>query len=187
MLRLADYLPRNVSVDAIYVPGFGLTYDKRRLTALNRACMEKAIQQMQDGTKYFIFSGCYSGKALKRELTLRRGLANDGGISNKVILEIGGVVDTEDELSKLASVLNTFGAKNVLLVSDEYHMPRLVRWARLLLPGIEIFHLSVRPPAYEFAWEPNPLKVIRSGIKPLWILWNLLLYLVTPILLKNHE
>jgi len=36
-----------------------------------------------------------------------------------------------------------------------------------------------------FAWEPSPIKTIRSGIKPLWILWNILLYIATPFLLRK--
>lgn len=182
MLRLADHLPRN-GVDAIYVPGLCLTYDKQRLTALNRACMEEAIQQMQAGVKHLVFSGCYDGEVLEQELALRRKLASSGGVES--IKEISGIVNTDNELTKLALVLNTLEAKSVLLVSDEYHMPRLVRWARLRLPGVEIFHMSVRPPAYEFTWEPSLIKVIRSGIKPLWILWNLLLYMATPLLLHK--
>ena len=145
--------------------------------------MKKVIQQMRAGAKQLVFSGCYGGEALERELALRRELANSGGIKN--VKEITGVVNTNDELTKLALVLNAIDAKNVLLVSDEYHMPRLVRWAQLRLPGIDIFHMSIRPSAYEFNWEPSLIKVIRSGIKPLWILWNVLLYMATPLLLRK--
>ncbi|MBI4215197.1 MAG: YdcF family protein [Parcubacteria group bacterium] len=180
---MADRLPYNGSVDAIYVPGLCLTHDKQRLTALNIACMEGAIQQMQAGAKHFVFSGCYDGEVLERELTLRRKLANSGRVRS--VKEISGIVNTEDELTKLASMLNALDAKSVLLVSDEYHMPRLVLWTQLYLTGIEIFHMSVRPPAYEFTWEPSLIKVIRSGIKPLWILWNVLLYMATPFLLRK--
>ena len=183
MLRLADRLPCNVSVDAIYVPGFCLTYNKQRLTVLNRVCMEKATQQMQSGSRHLVFSGCYDGEVLEQELTLRHKLANDSGVRS--VKKIRGIVNTEDELIKLALILNTLDARSVLLVSDEYHMPRLVRWARLRLSGVEIFHISVRPPTYEFTWEPSLIKVIRSGIKPLWILWNVLLYLATPLLLRK--
>ncbi|MFY9493297.1 MAG: ElyC/SanA/YdcF family protein [Minisyncoccia bacterium] len=182
MLRLADRLPHNV-VDAIYVPGLCLTYNKQRLTALNRACMEEAIQQMQTGAKHLVFSGCYDGEVLERELALRRELTSVSRVRS--IKEISGIVNTDDELTKLAPVLSTLDARSVLLISDEYHMPRLVRWAQLRLPGVEIFHISVRPPAYEFTWEPSLIKVIRSGIKPLWIMWNLLLYMATPLLLHK--
>ncbi|TSC91504.1 MAG: hypothetical protein CEN90_302 [Parcubacteria group bacterium Licking1014_17] len=183
MLRLKDCLPRGGSVDAIYVPGLCLAYDKQRLTVLNRACMEKAIQQMQAGAKHLVFSGCYGGEVLERELTLRRELARSGGVRNAK--EISGIVDTDDELTKLALVLNELGARSVILVSDEYHIPRLVRWAQIKLPGVEIFHISVRAPAYEFTWEPSMIKVVRSGIKPLWILWNVLLYMATSLLLHK--
>ena len=182
MLRLADRLPCNWSVDAIYVPGFCLTYNKQRLTALNKACMQEAIRQMQGGAKYFIFSGCYSGKVLERELTLRRELAGKAGFGGDTIQEISGITSTYNEITKLAPMLNTLNVKSLLLVSDKYHIPRLVRLARLRLPAVEIFHVSVQPPAYEFAWEPNLIKTIRSGIKPLWILWNVLLYIATFLL-----
>ena len=183
MLRLADRLPENVSADAVYVPGLCLTYDKQRLTALNKACMEEAIRQIQTGARHLVFSGCYEGEVLEKELAMRRELANSGGVGCPK--EINGIVNTDDELTKLALVLNKLGASSVLLVSDEYHMPRLVRWARLRLPGVEIFHTSVRPSVYEFTWEPSLIKVIRSGIKPLWILWNVLLYMATPLLLRK--
>lgn len=183
MLRLANRLPINKNVDAIYVPGLCLTYNKQRLTALNKACMKEAIQQMQSSIRYFIISGCYSDEVSRRELALRQKFAKKVGISK--IKKINGILNTNDELIKLLLLLNTLGAKSVLLVSDEYHMPRLVRWAHLRLPNIEIFHISIQPPTYEFAWEPNLIKVIRSGIKPLWILWNVLLYVATPLLLRK--
>jgi len=188
MLRLRDHLPEDRSVDAVYAPGHCLTYDKQRLTAMNAACLEAAIRQMREGrAKCLVFSACYSGQVLARELALRRQMAVEGGLSGEAVREISGIVDTRDELAKLAFVLKALGAKSVLLVSDEYHLPRLVRWARLLLPGIRIFHMSVRPRVYEFTWEPSLVKTIRAGVKPLWILWNVLFYLGTPLVLRKHK
>lgn len=183
MLLIADSLPRD-AIDAIYVPGLGLTYDKNRLTTLNRVCMEEAVKLTTGKTK-LIISGCYDGEIMEKELAWRLEIAEKSGISDDSIEKIEGIVNTEDELSKLAKVLCRIGVKNVLLISDEYHMPRLVRWSKLRLVDVEIFNKSVRPSSYDFVYEPNLIKVIRSGIKPLWILWNVLLYFATPIFIRK--
>ncbi len=183
MLRLANRLPQEGNADAIYVPGLCVTYDRQRLTSLNSACMEEAMRYMRRGVKHLVFSGAYSGRALKQELVLRRKIVEKNCVRSDAVREIHGIVDTYDELTKLALVLKELGAKSVLFVSDEYHMPRLVLWARSQLRGIELFHVSVRPSAYEFPWEPNLLKVFRFGVRPLWILWNVLFYILTPLLL----
>lgn len=183
MLRIADNLPRD-GIDAIYVPGLGLTYDKSRLTTLNTASMEEAIKLTKGKTK-LVISGCYDGEIMKKELAWRLEIAKRGGIGADSIEKIEGIINTKDELSKLSKVLRRIGAKNVLLISDEYHMPRLVRWSKLILGDIKIFNKSVRPSSYDFVCEPNLVKVIRSGIKPLWILWNVLLYFATPIFVRK--
>lgn len=185
MLRLADRLPEDGKIDAVYIAGMGLTYNKQRLTVLNMACLEEAINWMHNGAKNLIFAGCYGGVVMERELSLRRGLATDQGVSEDAIHEIRGIVDTKDELSKCASKLNELDAKNVLLISDVYHMPRFCRWARLIMPDVEIFNKSVRPSAYEFVWEESLFKTLWTGIKPLWILWNVLLYYATPIFVRK--
>src|SRR3989344_4838058 len=193
-LRLPDRLPLDRSADALYVPGLCLTHDKRRLTATNVACMKRAASLVvgpyrtgPSKAECLIFSGCYNGEPLKHELALRRKLAEECGIKKEIIVEIRGIKDTKDELKKLSQVLRVLGARSVLFVTDEYHMPRLVRWARLLMPGVKIFHVSVQSIVYEFAWEPEWYKVTRSGIRPLWILWNVLLYFLTPFFVKGDK
>ncbi|MBI4160578.1 MAG: YdcF family protein [Candidatus Yanofskybacteria bacterium] len=184
MLRLTDRLPESGGVDAIYVPGLGLVYNRTRLTALNRVCMEEAVRTIKGGTK-LIISGCYGGEVMEKELALRWEIVRKARISSGLVREIRGIASTDDELIKLARVLDSINAKSLLLISDEYHMPRLVRWAALRLEGIEIFNKSVRPPSYDFVCEPSLIKVIRSGVKPLWILWNMILYYATPLFIRK--
>jgi uncharacterized SAM-binding protein YcdF (DUF218 family) len=184
MLRMADRLPANGVVDAIYVPGFCLKRDKKGLTALNTVCMEEALRQMRScHAKHLIISGCYDGDVMEEELRLRRDMANRFGFGSQVH-ELRGITNTDDELQKLRFALKSLGAYDVLFVSDQYHMPRLVRWAERRLPETWLFHVSVRPESYDFAYEPSLIKTLRSGIKPLWILWNVLLYFATPLLLR---
>lgn len=192
MFRLKDRLsPVGVIADALYVPGFCLTLDRKRLTNQNSMCMTEAIRHMNDGrAKYLIFSGCYSGKDMERELFLRRRMSAQGGVSTSAIREIAGILDTRDELVKLRNVLDALGAKSVMFVSDEWHMPRLVRWARILLPNMNIYHKSIRPARYEFTSDPGiagVVKTIRVRFKLLWVLWNMIFYYATPLLVKREE
>jgi len=186
MLRIADRLPVDESVDAVYVPGLCLTRDGTRLTVLNEAAMRDAVAHARCmGARHLLYAGCYSGPEMERELSLRRRLANAGGMADEEIREIREIADTREELCRLAVELEDLGAKSVLLVTDEYHMPRVARWANALLPDdVEVFHRSVRAPRYEYTWEPSWIKSFRFGVKPLWIAWNVLLYWATPILVN---
>lgn len=184
MLRIADRLPANGVVDAIYVPGLCLKRDKKGLTDLNAKCMEQALHQMRScKAKHLIISGCYDGHVMEEELRLRRQMAEKVGLGDRV-RELRGIINTDDELQKLRSVLKDLNAYDILFVSDQYHMPRLLRWATRRLSTTKLFNVSVRPASYDFAYEPSVIKMVRSGIKPLWILWNVLLYLATPLLLR---
>jgi uncharacterized SAM-binding protein YcdF (DUF218 family) len=186
MLRIADRLPDELSVDAVYVPGLCLTRDRTRLTLLNEAAMREAVGDARSmGARYLLYAGCYGGPEMERELSLRRRLANAGGVPDERIREIREIADTREELCRLAIELEVLGAESVLLVTDEYHMPRVARWASAILPdNVEVFHRSVRAPKYEYTWEPSRIKSFRFGVKPLWIAWNVLLYWATPILLR---
>ena len=177
--RLPDDVP--AKADVIYVPGFALTYDQTRLTALNRAVTEEAARLMQSGrAQYVVISGCYGPSESSLELRLRTNILRLYGIGPEKVRGLNGIVSTHDEFRKLGRVLDELRAKSLLIVSDEWHIPRAVRWAEVLLHGVEIHNKSVRAPRYEFTWETTTLtgriKSLRSGIKPLWILWNFLLY-----------
>ena len=135
---------------------------------------EARLQMFEGRAMHLIYSGCYTGDAMETELRLRRKIIDDY-VEDQNITEIEGITKTKDELRKLKSILDELGAKSILFISDQWHMPRLVHKARKLMPDIEIFYISVIPYKYQFAWEPNPIKIIRSGIKPMWIIWNWLL------------
>jgi len=186
LLRISDRLPDRRTVDTVYVPGLCLTRDGTRLTLLNEAAMREAVGDARTlGARYLLYAGCYGGPEMERELSLRRRLANAGGVPDERIREIREIADTREELCRLAIELEVLGATSVLLVTDEYHMPRVARWANALLPdNVEVFHRSVRAPKYEYTCEPSRIKSFRFGVKPLWIAWNVLLYWATPILLE---
>lgn len=181
MFLLKDYFPSEEFADAVYIPGFCLTYSQKKLTDLNVKAMEAAIAKVaRFRANHIIYSGCYDGEPMRKELLLRGLLVSDLNIDDERIHEIKGIVNTKHELNILKRVIEEIGAKSVLLVSDKWHLPRLVRWAKSLMPKKTIYYISVSPRKYEFAWEPNILKVIRSGIKPLWILWNWALWILSP-------
>ncbi len=177
-------------VGATYVPGLCLERTRTALCGMNVNCMIRAASQMHEGIARFIYSGCYGGEEMMKELHLRHAIATGWRVPENKIWEIHGITDTRDELMKLLAVLKGAGVTSVLLVSDEYHMPRLVRWAKILLPGIEVYHISVHTERYRRTWESTGLmgwvKSVRAGFRPLWIGWNLTMNLATPILLRKE-
>ena len=185
-LRLEDHLPS--LADAIYVPGLALTWDESRLTSMNRVCVEEGARLIREGrAKSLIISGCYGEELSARELGLRMKILLDAGIDPGVIKQISGITSTADEIVRLARVLEELGAKSLVFVSDEFHIPRAVLLARHSLRGVKIFHRSVRTPRYEFTSEPNLIKVLRCGFKPLWIITNVASYFVTKYLVKKNK
>lgn len=78
---------------------------------MNEACLEEAIRWMRNGVRNLIFAACYNGVVMERELTLRRELAIERGVSGNALHEMRGIVNTKDELSKWAFKLNELGAK----------------------------------------------------------------------------
>lgn len=196
-LRLPDLLPQvgeDRIVGAIYAPAFCLTHDQSRLTDLNHACVELGASQICQGrARILVISGAYRGPVMEKELLLRERLAESRGVPREKILKIREIIDTRDELMKLAAVLRELDSHSVMFVSDEYHMPRLIRWAKELLPGIRIYHVSIRRPRYERAYEPASFKLLgfakslRSGSRPLWIIWQVIFYFATPLLLRKAK
>jgi uncharacterized SAM-binding protein YcdF (DUF218 family) len=114
-------------------------------------------------------------------------LAIASGILYENIHLLENVTDTYDETKKAELILKKIKGHSIILTADLYHMPRLVRAMKALLPsGITLHKKHIHCPAndYEMAAEPSIIKSLRAGFKDLWILWNLLLYCATPLILK---
>lgn len=179
-----DSVPNHA--DAIFVPSYCLKRGGSRLTKLSELCVNEAILLVSAGkADHIIFSNAY--KFWRKEAGIKRTLAIEGGVNPENIHLLEEVTDTYDEAKKAGLVLEKIGGHTMILAAELYHMPRLIRAMTALLPGVTLYekHIYCSSSDYEMAAEPSIIKSVRAGFRDLWILWNLLLYCATPLILKR--
>lgn len=152
-----------------------------RLTAMNKACFRQGIQLLHEGrAPRFIFSNAkFSPSEL--EVSLKRAILREEGISDRAALALAAVEDTSDEVMKARAVLQGLGAKSVIVVANQHHMRRVLRWFRLLAPDLSLFYVSVACGKYERQRHPWLAWRVVLGSESLWALWNLIFYLLIPV------
>lgn len=182
-LTVPDHLPAG-EVDIVYAPSYGLTWDRSRLTAINAACVKVALRQANNNTKVIL--SCAYPVLAEQEARLKKELALTSGLAEDRLLLIKGSSNSYQEILKLLEISNLrVNINSILIVAEKFHLPRLIAALRWLAPNRLIYWRSVSA-RFEVAREPSVIKSIRAGYKTLWILWNILLYPLTPYLIKRQ-
>ena len=182
-MLVPDKLPENKAM-MIFCHTYGTTPGFKKLTAVGQAAMEKAIELIVKGKSHLLILpvGSY-GEDEEKEIKLN--LAQKAGIADKIFF-LRGVTSTYDEVAAIGS---SFIGGNILVVADRYHMRRSLQIFRACLPGTKLYNASSVCLKYdEPAVPPSLFSFIQSRqirSKFVSILWNNLLYLLTPILVKR--
>ncbi len=182
-LAVPDCLPRH-EVDIVYVPAYGLVWNKSRLTAINTACVKAAV--CQAGKKSKVVFSCAYPILEDLEGNARKSLAIASGLDENRIILFKDIGNSYEEVLKLLEIYGNLEAKNILIVAERFHLPRVISSLRLMKPDVQLYWLSISAP-FEIAREPSVIKSVRMGFKILWILWNVLLYPLTPYFLKSAK
>ena len=182
-LSVPDNLPKG-SVDIIYCPSYNMVWNCSRLTALTRACVMTALQY-KDCSVQFIFSNAYVDYC-RKEADFKSALLQEFGVELGRVSYLYNVSDTYEEIREALSTLKGLRAQSVLIIAEHYHMPRLLRAWGKMAPELEVYWRSVKE-KYEITREPSLIKSVRMGYKSLWVIWNLLMILFTPILIYRAQ
>ncbi len=182
-----DKLPEK-QARAIFCHTYGTTSGFKNLTKMSQTTMEKAAKLiLEDGAYFLVLPVGFYGKDEERKIRLD--FAEKAGIADKIIL-LRGATSTYDEVVAMKNfmfLIGNFG--DVIVVADRYHMRRSLQIFRYCLPDIKFYHLSVACGYDEAAHLPTLFGFVQSRqirFKLVSILWNIIFYLFTPILVKSQ-
>lgn len=167
----------DIPLDAIFCHSYCLTTDRSRLTTMTTGCVEKTLGiAKRRNIPLVLFSNAYDTWAI--EARFKDEMATRSGVDISRVCHLSDITNTYDEIRKLKGVLLLAGGRRVAIVADRDHMPRILYAIRLLLPEVQAHPVSVRCKKFERSLEPSRIKSIRLGHRSLWVLWNILGYIL---------
>jgi uncharacterized SAM-binding protein YcdF (DUF218 family) len=153
-----------------YIPSYCLTHDKSRLTSISKKSIEVGLKTK---ASHYIISTAYD--SWEKEAELKIDLLESGGVDKKDITIIKGVRNSFDEAVELKKIIASKDIHSLYVVAEKWHLPRCKILLQRQLPDIKIIGYPFKADSFECAYEPGTfgIKTLRSGFKPLWILWNI--------------
>lgn len=180
--RVPDRLPEVPGV--AFVPSYCLKTKNSILTEMSRLTASKAIRLYKERrVKHIIFSTAYKNLG-EIEAKMKFWMAKLGGIDTDDISILHEITNSYDETEQALEIVECLRLP-VVIIGEEWHLPRVVQAFKWALPEENIYHVSVRCP-FERAREPSLIKSIRAGNKILWIAWQLFFYILTPIFMLRR-
>lgn len=184
LLIVYDNLPPG-EVDAIFCPSYCLTRNGMDLTIMNRCCILRVTDMVSRyNNPRVIFSNAYE-EFSEKEIELRKKILEQFRVDMKNVWLIAPVVSTYDEVNQLRLAVKSFRIRSLLVVAEAYHMKRVLAVIRHFIPEVEVFWTSVECPKFEATAEPSNIKSFRISNETLWIVWNVICNLASPVLLRR--
>lgn len=158
-----------------------------RLTAMAQTAMETGLALMEKhSVPHILVSVAYKG-LWRHELALQQALAEQYGVSRDALVPISGIEHSYGEAKKVLGLAESSGVRKLFVVAEKWHAPR----ARLVFEGLQPADMTIEvvpfeTPRYERAVEPLWIKSFRAGHKWAWILWNKLLELAHPFMMRRY-
>lgn len=121
----------------------------------------------------------------EHEERLKKNLLQRLGVDLALVSVIPDVTNSYNEAEGVRRFVEEFGIDTLIVVADKWQEPRATEAFRLLFPSMVVFGSSFTTRRYEFTEEPSTIKCIRGGIAPLWVLWNLLFWFLTPMFVRR--
>ena len=103
------------------------------------------------------------------------------GIPREAIDVIPNVTNSYNEAEGVRKYIEQHGIGTIVLVAERWHRFRAIQTLKILFSNIKIEVVWFKPLRWDMTEEPSTIKTFRSGIPPLWVLWNLLLWIPTPL------
>ena len=189
-MLLSDTKPLT-RADLIYVPATGIRWGGTDLLSAGKETTRKAIELYLRGfAPILVFSHAYQAYwRLEMEPKLR--MTDEAGISRHAIqhltAESEGCTSTASELVRLCEIVRKRGAQKIIVVSEEWHAIRVIKWIKVLMPGIEVESITVRVP-----WQAHSAHPRIKGLTTtdgIWQGWNLFWFIavsIFPLLLRQQ-
>ncbi|MES2059569.1 MAG: ElyC/SanA/YdcF family protein [Patescibacteria group bacterium] len=161
------------------------------MTPMTLESMDAAWRAVQDHyPAHLILSVAYSCHFI--EAGMKKSYLEEKGIDESMISTIGPVVDSFDEVQKLAQIIGSMSITKLVVVAEEWHAKRALMILRMWLPPeFEIEMKTFSTSRFEKTFEPHPVKIlgwiksIRAGYALPWIIWNKLNEWITPLMIRR--
>jgi len=186
-IRLEDWkktLPTSLAgekgIDVVFCHSYCLAEDGLRLTSMSQGCVEETIRIAKEhNIPLVVFSNAYETWA--EEARHKDKMARQAGLDSGRIRHVPSITNTYDEIRKLKDLLSSKRGLRIAMVADEDHIPRIRYAMRLFWPDAEVISVPVRCARFERSLEPSLVKSIRLGHRSLWVLWNIVGYVLLAI------
>ncbi len=194
---LFDFIPRKYArpssnkVDAIYVPSLALSKDRSRLTIFGKQGVDVAVSRFKKKQGSFIvFSEAFKG-LWKKEMELKFKITDASKIPRSKILHCipgsFGATDTYTEIFELRKIIRQYKISSILVVAEYWHMPRVMKALSLIIPECKTYPCVFHAKKHEVAETILRFKGYFTLTKSLWIIYNVILYVLTPIFASSFE
>lgn len=179
-------------VKALFVHSYCLAESGQRLTVMSLESVTKAAEQWLAGDiDYVILAAAYHVWA--KEADLKKGILKEFGVDMNKVIVIPRITSTYDEIEGVRQIVTRLGITELEVIADKWHAPRSRLVFQKKFPNLTVIMKPFTPTTYERALEPHRIKILgwiksfRIGYAPTWILWNMLLWFLTPVILRWHK
>jgi len=176
---------------AVFVPAYCCKYDSggvvrvKGLTEMSRQSVLVTAELVKKGhAKYVILSTAYSWWHDEAEMKME--LLSRFGIDPNIVRIIPKVHNTYDETAGARQFIDELSINTIIVVADKWHEPRATQTFRSLFPTLTILGSAFETPRYQMTMEESFIKSVRAGWKPLWIVWNVLFSVLTPLFVSRR-
>lgn len=167
-------------IDVIFCHSYCMAADGLRLTPMSQGCVERTIRIAKErNIPLVVFSNAYETWA--EESRHKDEMVRQAGLDAGRVRHIPSITNTYDEIRKLKDLLSPKRDVRIAMVADEDHIPRILYAMRLFWPDAKVIPVPVRCARFERSLEPSLVKSIRLGHRSLWVLWNILGYVLLAI------
>jgi hypothetical protein len=155
-----------------------------RLTTINTEAIRLAVDLLQKGRiELLVLSSNLDTGHL--EAALRLELAHELGVDlDKVDFLVQNNSQTQEEVFGFGNKYPD--AKSLVLITERWQLPRFAEAFRVLWPQTTVVgQASFVPGGHEWAYEEPKWKAVFFRYRVLWIIRNILMYLVTPTVCRR--
>jgi len=152
--------------------------------------MKKAIELFLKGkAQYLIFPVTWFAE--KNEKEIKQKFLQKAGITKSHCF-FASVTSTYDEVAQASKILADLNIRSgsVIVVAERYHMRRSLKIFHSFLSEIKFYNVSSESKYSDPDMPPGLANFIQSRqirFKLVSIAWNILFYVLTPLLVKNES
>ncbi len=167
------------STKAVFVPSYGIALrDPSRLVEMScEATVEGARVLKENDADVIILAAAFE-EYWRTEAELRIAILDRAGVDSGRIRILPAVTSTYDEAKKMRALIEEFDITTLLVVGNEWQVPRAALAFSYFFPDLRVQTEPVRTTVVEPIVAPSWLRTLPTRNRQLWIAHNLTRWVV---------